>query len=113
MPSVIADSAAWLWTPGGSRLRRRAVVGAGCQREHAGTQQLNDVRRGGGGEFVGFDEVPGDRDAEGDGADDRGPQVRVAGGDGPGDLRLVAGGGGGGGGGGPGVWSHCAPEGAR
>jgi hypothetical protein len=35
--------------------------------------------------------VPGDRDAEGDGADDRGPQVRVVGGDGLGDLRLVAG----------------------
>jgi hypothetical protein len=53
--------------------------------------QLNDVRRVGGGEFVGLDEVPGDRDAEGDGADDRGSQVRVAGGDGLGDLRLVAG----------------------
>ena len=67
------------------------MVGAGCQREHAGAQQLNDVGRVGGGEFVGLDEVPGDRDAEGDGADDRGPQVRVVGGDGLGDLRLVAG----------------------
>jgi hypothetical protein len=33
--------------------------------------------------------VPGDRDAEGDGADDRGPQGRIVGGDGLGDLRLV------------------------
>lgn len=45
----------------------------------------------GAGEFVGLDEVPGDRDAEGDGADDRGSQVRVVGRDGLGDLRLVAG----------------------
>ena len=67
------------------------MVVPGCQREHAGTQQLDDVRRVGGGEFVGFDEVPGDGDAEGDGADDRGSQVRVVGGDGLGDLRLVAG----------------------
>jgi hypothetical protein len=48
------------------------------------------VRRVGGGKFVGLDEVPGDRDAEGDGADDRGPQVRVVGGDGLGDLRSAA-----------------------
>jgi hypothetical protein len=37
------------------------VVGPGRQREHAGTQKLNDVRRVGGGEFAGLDEVPGDR----------------------------------------------------
>jgi hypothetical protein len=61
------------------------------------TQQLDDVCRAGGGEFVGFDEVPGDGDAEGDGADDRGAQGRVGGGDGLGDLRLVAGDAGGGG----------------
>ncbi|MCW2891966.1 MAG: alpha/beta hydrolase [Actinomycetia bacterium] len=33
--------------------------------------------------------MPGDHDAEDDGADDRGPQVRVAGGDGLRDLRLA------------------------
>jgi hypothetical protein len=49
------------------------------------------VRRVGGGEFVVLDEVPGDRDTEGDRADDRCPQVRVVGRDGLGDLRLVAG----------------------
>jgi len=89
------------------------VAGAGCQREHAGTQQLNDVRRVGGGEFVGLDEVPGDRDAEGDGADDRGAQVRIGGGDGLGDLRLVAGDAGGGGAGGLGVGQHRAEQGQR
>ena len=66
------------------------MVGPGRERKHAGTQQPDDLRRVRGSEFVGFDEVPGDRDAEGDGADDRGPQVRVVGGDGLGDLRLVA-----------------------
>jgi hypothetical protein len=57
--------------------------------------------------------VPGDGDAEGDGADDGGPQVRVAGGDGLGDLRLVAGDAGAGGAGGLGVGQHRAQEGQR
>jgi hypothetical protein len=68
-----------------------ARCGRVCQRKHAGPQQLDDLRRVGAGELVGLDEVPGDREAEGDGADDRGPQARVVGGDGLGDLRLVAG----------------------
>jgi aryl-alcohol dehydrogenase-like predicted oxidoreductase len=88
---------------GAARLRR---VRAGGQRNHAGTQQLDDLLRVGAGECVGLDEVPGDRDAEGDGADDRGPQVRVVGGDGLGDLRLVAGDAGAGGTGGLGVGQH-------
>jgi hypothetical protein len=57
--------------------------------------------------------VPGDGDAEGDGADDGGPQVRVAGGDGLGDLRLVAGDAGAGGAGGLGIGQHRAQEGQR
>ena len=71
------------------------------------------MRRVGGGELVGLDEVPGDSDAEGDGADDRGPQVGVAGGDGLGDLRFVAGDAGAGGGGGLGVGQHRAEQGQR
>jgi len=91
----------------------RLVVRTGCQRKQAGAQQPDDLRRVGGGEFVGFDEVPGDRDAEGDGADDRSPQVRVVGGDGLGDLRLVACDAGAGGAGGLGIGQHRAQEGQR
>jgi hypothetical protein len=80
---------------------------------HAGTQQPDDLLRVGGGEFVGLDEVPGDRDAEGDGADDRGPQARVVGRDGLGDLRLVAGDAGAGGAGGLGIGQHRPQEGQR
>jgi hypothetical protein len=93
------------------RLARSFVTGG--QRKHAGTQQPDDPRRVGGGEFVGLDEVPGDRDAEGDGADDRGSQVRVVGEDGPGDLRLVAGDSIAGGAGGLGIGQHRAQEGQR
>jgi hypothetical protein len=60
----------------------------GCRK--LGRSSLMTCARVGGSEFVGLDEVPEDRDAEGNGADDRSPQVRVVGGDGLGDLRLVA-----------------------
>ena len=70
-------------------LSRSVAAGAVRQREQAGPQQGDDLSRVGGGELAGLDEVTGDRDAEGDGADQRGPQVRVRGGDGLGDLGLV------------------------
>jgi hypothetical protein len=57
--------------------------------------------------------VPGDREADGDGADDRGPQVRIVGGDGLGDLRLVAGRGDSGDVGGLGVGQHRPQDGQR
>jgi hypothetical protein len=57
--------------------------------------------------------VPGDRDAEGDGADDRGPQARVVGGDCLRDLLLVAGDARAGGAGGFGIGQHRAQEGQR
>src|SRR5580704_17170233 len=85
----------------------------GGQREHAGTQQADDLRRVGGGELVGFDEVPGDNDAEGDRADDRGPQARVVGRDGLRDLRLIAGYGRAGVGGGLGTGQHRAQQSQR
>jgi len=57
--------------------------------------------------------MPGDRDAKGDGADDRGPQIRVVGGDGLSDLGLVAGDIGAPDTGGLGIGQHRAQEGQR
>jgi hypothetical protein len=57
--------------------------------------------------------VPADGDAEGDGADERGPQLGVGGGDRLGDLRLVAGDANAGGAGGLGIGQHRAQQGQR